>query len=264
MSPTGSTSFPNPASSRPQLDAGRDAPPGRPLMTPNGRLGEPSLPQQPQHHTGRDAPPGRPLEAQNGRLGEPSLPQQPQHHAGRDAPPGRPLMTQTGRLGEPSIPPQHLPPQPLPQRQWLGHSAPPWVDHGVFFITINCVERGGSALTAEKVIECMRDATLHYHGTRWWIHLWLVMPDHIHALLSFPQRESMIKVVGDWKRYVARKTGVEWQKGFFDHRLRHDESFVEKAHYIRMNPVRKGLVERPADWPHVLSFDSRAGTPNTR
>jgi putative transposase len=42
-----------------------------------------------------------------------------------------------------------------------------------------------------------------------------------------------------------------WQRGFFDHRLRADESFEEKATYVRMNPVRKGLVGRPDDWPHL-------------
>ena len=88
------------------------------------------------------------------------------------------------------------------------------------------------------------------------------MPDHIHALLSFPQSERMVKVVADWKRFVARQTGIEWQKGFFDHRLRHDESFEEKAQYIRMNPVRAGMARRSEEWPHVLSFDGRDGSPS--
>jgi len=184
---------------------------------------------------GRDAPPGRPA-AQDG--------------AGRDAPPGRPLP-EDGRLGEPS----------LPNRKWLGHGIPPWVNHGIFFITINALHRGKDFLIQDKTQEVIRTAALHYHGQRWWIHLWLVMPDHIHALLSFPQEEGMVKVMGDWKRFAARSTGIEWQKGFFDHRLRKDESFEGKAHYIRMNPVRKELVQNPDDWPHVLAFDGRTGTP---
>ncbi len=77
----------------------------------------------------------------------------------------------------------------------------------------------------------------------------LPLLDHVHALLSLPRNESMEKVVGDWKRFVARKAGIEWQKGFFDHRLRHDESFEEKAHYIRENPVRAELVATPDEWP---------------
>jgi putative transposase len=55
----------------------------------------------------------------------------------------------------------------------------------------------------------------------------------------------------NWKRYTARILKITWQDGFFDHRLRHDESFVEKAAYIRMNPVRSGLIRAPEEWPYV-------------
>jgi hypothetical protein len=39
-----------------------------------------------------------------------------------------------------------------------------------------------------------------------------------------------------------------WQKDFFDHVLRSDESYSEKWQYMRQNPVRAGLVEKPEDW----------------
>jgi len=194
----------------------------------------------------------QPLEGRDGS------PNRPISESGRDGSPNRPNR----RLGEASLPKTAPPKAALPQRKWLGHAVPSWVDHGVFFITINCDKRGGSPLLAESIIACIRDAAMHYHGSHWFVHLWLVMPDHVHALLSFPRNEGMVKAIGDWKRYTSRKTGVKWQKGFFDHRLRHDESFEEKAHYIRMNPVREKLVEIPEAWPHVWSFDGRDGSPN--
>ena len=49
----------------------------------------------------------------------------------------------------------------------------------------------------------------------------------------------------------ARNAGIVWQSGFFDHRLRGDESRNEKISYIRQNPVRKGLVTEPEAWPHA-------------
>lgn len=49
---------------------------------------------------------------------------------------------------------------------------------------------------------------------------------------------------------MATKYGIQWQDGFFDHRLRTDESAAEKGNYIRMNPVRAGLVENPEAWPY--------------
>ena len=87
---------------------------------------------------------------------------------------------------------------------------------------------------------------------RWHISLWLFMPDHIHALLSVQHDDDLKALISDWKRFTAREAHICWHKGFFDHRLRGHESLEEKAHYIRMNPVRQGLVARPEDWPHVF------------
>ena len=168
-----------------------------------------------------------------------------------------------GRDGSLSRPPDGRPGgASLPKRKWLGHAVPAWVNHGIFFVTINCRERGGRLLIAGGVSETIQNAATFYHGRRWWVHLWLIMPDHIHALLSFPQTEEMRKVVGDWKRFVAGKTGIEWQKGFFDHRLRRDETFEERAFYIRMNPVRAGIVATPEEWPFVLAWNGRDGSPS--
>jgi hypothetical protein len=35
--------------------------------------------------------------------------------------------------------------------------------------------------------------------------------------------------------------------------LRNDENVIEKSHYIRMNPVRAGLIDKPESWPYVWS-----------
>ena len=83
------------------------------------------------------------------------------------------------------------------------------------------------------------------------MHFMLLMPDHLHALVSFPTSKDMKVVLTEWKKYVARDSRISWQRDFFDHRLRNDESLREKEDYIRMNPVRAGLVNRPEDWPHI-------------
>jgi putative transposase len=43
---------------------------------------------------------------------------------------------------------------------------------------------------------------------------------------------------------------VIWQRGFFDHVLRNDESYGHKWNYVRENPVRAGLVTKADDWPY--------------
>jgi hypothetical protein len=62
-------------------------------------------------------------------------------------------------------------------------------------------------------------------------------------------------IVSKWKEWTAKELGIVWQRDFFEHRLRHDESRREKADYILQNPVRKKLVERPEDWPFVYFGD---------
>jgi hypothetical protein len=59
----------------------------------------------------------------------------------------------------------------------------------------------------------------------------------------------MRQALSSLKEWVAKQTGVRWQRDFFDHRLRGWESGAEKAKYIRQNPVRGRLVERSEDWP---------------
>jgi len=143
---------------------------------------------------------------------------------------------------------------PLPQRSWLYHTPPSWARDEIYFITLCCQLRGQNQLCTEKTAGNLLDSVRHYHEQgRWYSALWLLMPDHLHALVAVPPTETLGKAMSGWKRYTSTKLGIEWQHGFFDHRLRHDESYNEKATYIRMNPVRKGLVAKPEDWPHIWS-----------
>lgn len=117
-----------------------------------------------------------------------------------------------------------------------------------------CEERGANQLctpaVGEVLLKSARDCDEH---ARWFMRRFLFMPDHVHALLSFPRAESMAGTTRDWKRYTTRSTGVSWQRNFFDRRLSGGENWQLKADYIRANPARKGLVARPEDWPWILA-----------
>ena len=81
----------------------------------------------------------------------------------------------------------------------------------------------------------------------------MLMPDHVHLLLSFPGTQKRIQtVVSKWKEWTAKTLKIEWQRDFFEHRLRKEETFREKADYILANPVRTGLVKESEDWPYVF------------
>jgi putative transposase len=70
------------------------------------------------------------------------------------------------------------------------------------------------------------------------------MADHLHMLATFGPNAGMKTVIRNLKRYLANHAGINWQRDFFDHRLRDDESYDEKANYILNNPARAGFVTR--------------------
>ncbi len=77
------------------------------------------------------------------------------------------------------------------------------------------------------------------------------MPDHAHLIVRFPPHTEFVRAVSPWKHGMARYLGVEWQRDFFDHRLRGEESLEEKVQYVLNNPVWAGSVPDPAQWPHL-------------
>jgi REP element-mobilizing transposase RayT len=145
-------------------------------------------------------------------------------------------------------------------RHSLPHDVPLWVDpqKEVYFITVSCQHRGRIQLTLPELAGPLLD-TVKLRNERfvWFAYIFLLMPDHVHALLSFPpSRNTVQQTVTLWKRWTARYMGIEWQRDFFEHRLRSDESWREKADYILANPVRKGLVTEVSKWPYVFVGDS--------
>lgn len=142
-----------------------------------------------------------------------------------------------------------------PERKGLPHGIPFWArDDAIFFITVCCDPKGENQLCFAETSRAVFESITHRNnGAVWHVHLCLLMPDHLHALVSYPHEASPQRVIAAWKGFLAKRCGVRWQRDFFDHRLRSDESFRDKATYIRENPVRKGLCAAPALWPYVWS-----------
>jgi putative transposase len=144
-------------------------------------------------------------------------------------------------------------------RKKLPHTIPQWVAEGSwFFITINCVPPGKNQLCRADIGNAVLDAMKFNHERFvWHCRMCLLMPDHLHAIISFPREPGMATTVKNWKKFVAGEHGVSWQRDFFDHRLRDDHELEEKTSYILMNPVRKGLCERAEDWEWVYRPNDR-------
>jgi putative transposase len=85
----------------------------------------------------------------------------------------------------------------------------------------------------------------------------VVMPEHVHLLISEPEWEYLYTAMQVLKHRVtcaARPFGWEresetfWQKRYFDFNVWSERKKIEKLKYIHRNPVKRGLVERPEEW----------------
>jgi len=81
------------------------------------------------------------------------------------------------------------------------------------------------------------------------------MPEHVHLLLSEPERANPSVVMQVWKQSFARKLGRVgydeprvWQRRFYDFVVWSEKKRIEKLNYMHFNPVKRGLVEAPELW----------------
>jgi REP element-mobilizing transposase RayT len=141
----------------------------------------------------------------------------------------------------------------------LHHEIPPWVESGArFHIRIRCHQDSPTPLTSPEVAQgIMKSAIFYETKLIWYVALLLLMPDHLHAILSFAPGRTMSRAIGDWKRYATRSFGVIWQENYFDHRLRDEDQFSLKYHYILQNPIAAGLCKDPSKWPWWISETRR-------
>jgi putative transposase len=91
----------------------------------------------------------------------------------------------------------------------------------------------------------------HFDQSRYLLHSWVIMPNHVHLLLTLGESESLARIVASWKRFSAVKmhqetqnSGPLWQKDYFDRMIRDWDHFANVARYIRRNPLKAKLRER--------------------
>jgi REP element-mobilizing transposase RayT len=119
---------------------------------------------------------------------------------------------------------------------------------------------GGPLILPGEARDIVQEHCLREHGRRVDLFATVIMPDHVHLLFTplrdehgwpFPLAEIMQSLKSATAHRINKllhRSGPVWQDESFDHVLRSDESLKEKAEYIRQNPVRRGLVEKPEDY----------------
>jgi putative transposase len=79
---------------------------------------------------------------------------------------------------------------------------------------------------------------------------YVVMPEHVHLLVSEPRRGSLARSVQALKLSVSvrRPERPFWQPRYYDFNVHNEKKRVEKLRYMHRNPVVRGLVAAPEDW----------------
>ncbi|MGA2855978.1 MAG: transposase [Candidatus Sulfotelmatobacter sp.] len=129
----------------------------------------------------------------------------------------------------------------------------------VFFITTITIQRR-PIFRRETTARLLLDTLAHYRdGRKFLLHEFVVMPDHIHALLTPAEEISLehaMQFIKGGFSYRLKDRGSVWQPSFTNHRIRDWEDYEQHREYIRMNPVRARLAGRPEEYP----YSSAAGT----
>ena len=100
----------------------------------------------------------------------------------------------------------------------------------------------------------MIDTLAHYRDQgKFLLHEFVIMPDHLHALLTPAEEISLERVMqfikGGFSFRLKQRKPI-WQPSFTNHRIRDLEDYERHREYIRMNPVRGRLVQRPEEYPY--------------
>ena len=132
-----------------------------------------------------------------------------------------------------------------------------------------CTKDRRAVLARDKVTEILIEewrAAHERHG--WVVGGYVIMP--ARAFFCRPElgATKLSEFIGAWKSWTSRKihalggprsataTTALWQREFFDHVLRSNESYSEKWNYVFDNPVRAGLVSTTQEWKYAAEIET--------
>jgi putative transposase len=107
----------------------------------------------------------------------------------------------------------------------------------------------------ERWARLLTDTLSHYRGSAYLLHEFVIMPDHIHVLITpLTSLEKAVQFIKGGFSYRAKKelaSNMEiWQKGFSDHRIRDANDYTLHVSYIHQNPVKELVCQSPEQFPY--------------
>ncbi len=130
-----------------------------------------------------------------------------------------------------------------------------------FFVTTK-TSMGRALLQSERNALLLVDVLRSYVAARKFkVHDFVVMPDHVHLLITVDGDISIEKAVQFIKGGFSYRLKTEfgyagevWQRGFSEVRVDDRESFLRHREYIAQNPVRRGLAGSPEEFPYCFTY----------
>jgi putative transposase len=116
--------------------------------------------------------------------------------------------------------------------------------------------RGACMLCKPQNASIVQDAMTHFDGERYRLVAWVVMPNHVHALIEQVDGYQLGDIVKSWKSFSAHainrregKSGPIWAADYFDRYIRNEEHYANARFYIESNPVKAKLAASASAWP---------------
>jgi putative transposase len=118
------------------------------------------------------------------------------------------------------------------------------------FITFGCYHRFQRLNTAAACELLERSFEKMRLGYDFVVSGYVVMPEHVHLLVSEPKEALLSKAIQALKLSVSVQSRERpfWQARYYDFNVNNEEKRVEKLRYMHRNPVKRCLVEKPEQW----------------
>jgi REP element-mobilizing transposase RayT len=115
---------------------------------------------------------------------------------------------------------------------------------------------GACSLRNEAVAKVVSDSLMQFHGTRYRLFAWCVMPNHVHVVFQTLVGYTLPGILHSWKSFSAKqanqilhRAAEFWQREYYDRLIRDGGEFCRAVQYVVDNPKRAGLKDWPWVWP---------------
>ncbi|HSS20332.1 MAG TPA: transposase [Pyrinomonadaceae bacterium] len=143
-----------------------------------------------------------------------------------------------------------------PRKVWLEMRIEKYLDQGY----------GECFLRIPQVAKLVQDALLDLGRKRCRLFSWVIMPNHVHALLTRSEGDELEQILQSLKSFTAheankilQRRGKFWFYECYDRYIRNEKHFLTTIRYIENNPVKAKLCARPADWSFSSAWFRKFG-----